>query len=232
MPASGSFYRLRPRYTGPGEYADWETCAHDLDSPVGQHNLRDDAFPDFEPEFQTVQLSRRSSLVDFVNATGVVGGSGLLVSEKALRVLEGMKLPPHQAYSLEVVHREKRVETPRYFWLQILLIDNYGWIDFGRSQFSVKHHLDMDETTGEPVEAKDERELKALIEARKSDHHFLATRLALNSAYARSPFDLFYFDWLGGLASLYPIVNGRLKAALADAGVAGHDLRAAPEIVL
>ena len=121
------FYRLRPKYCGPGPYAEWETCNHDLDSPVAQHNLRDDAFPDFQPEFQPVLLSRKSSLVDFVDAAGVVGGTGLLMSEKALGVLEGMKLPPHQIYPLEVIHKEKRVEHPRYFWMQILLFDNYGW---------------------------------------------------------------------------------------------------------
>lgn len=87
------FYWLRARYRGPDRYAEWETCNHDLDSPVAQHNLRDDAFPDFQPEFQPVLLSGKSSLVDFVHAAGVVGGTGLLVSEKALGVLEGMKLP-------------------------------------------------------------------------------------------------------------------------------------------
>jgi len=226
------FYRLRARYSGPGPYAEWETCNHDLGSPVAQHNLRDDAFPDFQPEFQPVLLSRKSSLVDFVHATGVVGGTGLLVSEKALGVLEGMKLPPYQIYPLEVVHKEKRVEHPCYFWMQILLIDNYGWIDFGRSEFSVKHHLDMDETPGEPVEIGNERELKRLIEEKKTDYHFLTTKITLNGVYARAPFDLFYLEWLGGLAALDPIVNDRLKSALETAGVTGYELRERPEIVM
>jgi len=226
------FYRLWARYSRPGPYAEWDTCNHDLDSPVAQHNLRDDAFPDFQPEFQPVLLSRKSSLVDFVHATGVVGGTGLLVSEKALGVLEGKKLPPYQIYPLEVVHKEKRVENPRYFWMQILLIDNYGWIDFARSGFSLKHHLDMDNNTGEPVEIGSERELKRLIEAKRADYHILASRITLNGVYARSPFDLFYFDWLGGLLSSCPIINDRLKSALENAGVTGYELRERPEIVM
>lgn len=226
------FYRLRARYRGPDRHAEWETCNHDLDSPVAQHNLRDDAFPDFQPEFQPVLLSGKSSLVDFVHATGVVGGTGLLVSEKALGVLEGMKLPPYQTYPLEVVHKEKRVDNPRYFWMQILLIDNYGWIDFARSAFSLKHHLDMDETPGEPVEIGSERELKRLIEAKKADYHFLTTKITLNGVYARSPFDLFYLEWLGGLAALHPVINDRLKSALENAGVTGYELRERPEIVM
>jgi hypothetical protein len=226
------FYRLRARYSGPGPYAEWETCNHDLDSPVAQHNLKDDAFPDFQPEFQPALLSRKSSLVDFVHATGVVGGTGLLVSEKALGVLEGMNLPPYQIYPLEVVHKEERVENPRYFWMQILLIDNHGWIDFARSGFSLKHHLDMDDTTGEPIEIGSERELKRLIEEKKGDYHFLAAKITLNDVYARAPFDLFHLEWLGGLAALDPIINDRLKSALETAGLAGYELRERPDILM
>lgn len=225
------FYRLRPKYCGPGPYAEWETCNHDLDSPVAQHNLRDDAFPDFQPEFQPVLLSRKSSLVDFVDAAGVVGGTGLLMSEKALGVLEGMKLPPHQIYPLEVIHKEKRVEHPRYFWMQILLFDNYGWIDFERSEFSVKHHLDMEEETiGEPVQLRNERELKRLIEEKRADNYILTSKITLNGVYARAPFDLFYFDCLGGLIGLYPIINDRLKSALEKNGITGYDLRERSDI--
>jgi hypothetical protein len=226
------FYRLRPRHGRPGPFAAWETCNHDLDSPVAQHNLRDDAFPDFEPEFQPVLLSRRSSLVDFVHATGVVGGTGLLVSEKALGVLERMRLPPYQTYPLQVVHGERRVETPRYFWMQILRIDNFGWIDFARSQLRLKHHLDMDETGGQPLEVGSEDELKRLIEEKRGDYYFLSARIALNGVYARSSLDLFYFDDLGGLASLYPIVNDRLKSALEEEGVVGYELRESPDVVM
>lgn len=226
------FYRLRPKHGAPGRFAVWERSDHDLDSPLGQHNLRDDAFPDFEPEFSPVVLSRKSSLVDFVRATGVVGGTGLLVSDKALAIVEALKLPPCRAYPLEVVHKEKRVAAPRYFWLQILLLDNYGWIDFARSTFSVRHHLDMDEEPGEPLRPRDERELKSVIEAKKSDHYFEIEKLALGDVYARSPFDLFYFDHLGGLASLYPIVTERVKAALEKGGVTGYELTERPEIVM
>jgi hypothetical protein len=226
------FYRLRPKYRGPGPYADWELCNHDLDSPVAQHNLRDEAFPDFDPEFQPVLLSRKSSLVDFVNAAGVVGGTGLLVSDRALRVLEGMKLPPYQTYSLEVVHRERRVKSPRYFWMQMLLIDNYGWIDFAQSQFRLRHHLEMDETAGEQVGVSSELELKRLIEAKKRDHYLLAGRIALNAAYGRSPLDLFYLDWIGGLSSSYPIISERLKCGFEREKITGYELIERCEIVM
>ena len=66
------FYRLFARYPRPGPNAEWEICNHELDSPVAQHNLKHDTFPDFQPELQPVLLSRSSSLVNFVDATGVV----------------------------------------------------------------------------------------------------------------------------------------------------------------
>ncbi len=43
--------------------------------------------------------------MDFIGGGGSFGGQGLLVSENALRVLEGLKLPPHQHYAVDVVHR-------------------------------------------------------------------------------------------------------------------------------
>ena len=116
--------------------------------------------------------------------------------------------------------------------MQILLIDNYGWIDFARSAFSVKHHLDMEETIGEPVEIGSERELERLIEAKRADYYILTSMITLNGVYARAPFDLFYFDCLGGLSSSDPIINDRLKSALEKAAVTGYELRERSDIVV
>jgi len=225
------FYRLREELEKPGSFAGRDYCLADLDDPAGQHNLRDDAFPDFQPGFSSVILTGDSSLVDFIHDGNAIGGQGLLVSEKVLGILEAMKLPPYQPYPLEVVHKGTSIAN-RYFWLQILTLANYGWIDFGKSQFTLKHHLDMEETEGEPVSIGSERELKAIIEGRKADFWILFTKLTLNSVYARAPFDLFYFDRLGGLSSAYPIINERLKAAFERENVVGYQLAERREIVI
>lgn len=221
-------YRLREELETPGAFAAREYCLADLDDPAGQHNLREDAFPDFEPAFSPVFLSDDSSLVDFIHDGSAIGGRGLLVSDKVLEILGTMKLPPYQPYRLEVVHRGRPVPN-RYFWVQILSLDNYGWIDFARSRFTRKSCMDMSDADGEPVDIRSEHELKKLIETSLPEDlriHFQV--LALNRQYARAPFDLFYLEHLGGLSSQNPLVSEKLKAALERAGVVGYRLTQPP----
>lgn len=221
-------YRLWEELEKPGAFAGREYCLADLDDPAGQHNLREDAFPDFEPAFSPVFLSDDSSLVDFVHDGAAIGGRGLLVSERVLEILGTMKLPPHQPYRLEVVHREKPVPG-RYFWVQILRLDNYGWIDFARSRFTRKRGMDMSDSRGEPVEIRSEQELKELIEASwPEDFRLHFENLTLNRLYARAPFDLFYLENIGGLSSQNPLISAKLKAALERAGVVGYRLTEPP----
>jgi hypothetical protein len=222
-PEGATFYRLRPELRKPKSFAIVETCLHDLDSPNGMHNLREDAFPDFEPEFYPMHLSRRSSLVDIVQVgAGVIGGLGLLVSDRVLDILEAMKLPPYRPYRVALVHNDEPV-AKRYFWVQVLALDNYAWIDFAKSSFRALGYGDF-ETEGEPVEIRDERELRRAIEEnRRADRSVEAARLTLNPLYARSAFDLFHFPDLG-FASNHPIINARLKAALEKEKVVGYEL--------
>lgn len=217
------FYKLRPELQKPKSFAIVETCLHDDDSPVGMHNLREDAFPDFEPEFYPMHLSRRSSLVDIVQVgSGVIGGQGLLVTEKVLGILEGMKLPPWRPYRVELVHKEKPVAGP-YFWVQVLALDNYGWIDFSRSSFRAIGYSDI-ETDGEPLEIRDEAALRRAIEENREQSRSVTPRtLTLNRLYARSPFDLFYFQDLS-FSSNYPIIDERLKTALEKEKIVGYEL--------
>jgi hypothetical protein len=162
--------------------------------------------------------------VDFVGGATGIGGRGLLVSEKALKVLEGLKLPPHQHYAVQVVHKGGKPAAQRYFWLQLLALDNYGWIDFAKSQFALKPHLDMSDSAGEPLSIADENDLKRLVQGKRSDCYLHFTNLTLNSAYARARFDLFHFDRLGGLASSQPIVSERLKQLFERQGLLGYRL--------
>lgn len=218
-------YRLWEELEKPGAFAYWESSLRwDPESADSAWNLRTDAFPDFQPQFPQVVLSRGSTAVDFVGGVSGIGGQGLLLSEKALGVLEGLKLPPHQHYAVEVVHKNGKPAAQRYCWLQVLALDNHGWIDFAESRFALKPHLDMSDAAGEPLTIGNENDLKSLMQAKRSDFHLQFTKLALNSAYARAPFDLFYFDWLGGLASSQPIVNETLKQRLERQGLAGYRL--------
>lgn len=211
------FYRLWEELEKPGAFAYWET------------SLRRDPHSQF-PEFPQVVLSRDSSPVDFIGGGGF-GGQGLLVSEKALRVLQDIKLPPYRHHAVEVAHRGKPL-AKRYFWLQILHLDNYGWIDFEKSQFTVKAHLDESEGLGDPLRIGSASELRELIEARKADFWIYYSRITLNSAYAEAAFDLFYLEWLGGLSSSAPLLSERGKSALERGKLVGYRLVERPDIVL
>jgi hypothetical protein len=223
MSSCGAFYRLSVELEKPGCFAIWETCRHDLDSPVAQHNLRLDAFPDFEPEFAPVELSDDSSLVDFVDGESTMGGQGLLVSEKVLRLLGEMRLPPYRPYRLEVIRRGTPVEDP-YYWVQILTMRNYHWIDFARSEFSLISCFEMDDSRARPVKIDSVDGLERVLESNE-DTYLLSSRLTLNGAYAARPYDLFYLDRLGGIAWAGPIVSERLKEALEREKAVGYRLR-------
>jgi hypothetical protein len=226
------FYTLRNELEKPGRFASREVWRGDLGNPAGEHNLRADAFPDFQPQFTPVILTDDSSLVDFID-DGAIGGQGLLVSEKVLDIFGRLKLPPYQPYRVEVVHREKPVAR-RYFWVQMLSLDNYGWIDFARSRFTRKPHLDLDdESKGEPLELRSEQQLKALVERSGAENFWvLYQRISFNNLYARSPFDLFFLERLGGVPAGFPLVNDRLKRAFEQDGVVGYRLSERPEIVV
>ena len=230
MSPYGAFYRLHVELEKPGCFANWETCRHDLDSPVAQHNLRFDAFPDFEPEFAPVELSDDSSLVDFVDGESAMGGQGLLVSEKVLRLLGEMRLPPYRPYRLEVIHRGKPVPDP-YFWVQILTMKNYHWIDFARSEFSLISCFEMDDSRARPVKVQSADELERMLESNE-DTYLLSSRLTLNGAFASRPFDLFHLDRVGGIAWAGPLISERLKDALEREKVVGYRLRRLSAVVV
>lgn len=224
------FYRMSDELSKPGSFAAREAAIADFDSDVAQWKLQYDAFPDFTPEFTAVWLTEDSSLVDFVHDGNAIGGQGLLISEKVLKILQKMKLPPHRHYPLEVSHKGKTISKP-YFWLQILTMDNYGWIDFSKSAFTLKDQFDMEDGPGDPVTIKSATELKKTI-GDMEDKYILFTKLTLNDQYAKAPYDLFYFDRLGGLAASDPIINEKLKSALKNEKVVGYKLKKIPGMTM
>jgi hypothetical protein len=66
--------------------------------------LTDEKFPDYEPIFSPVILTKKSKLVDLVQDGGTIGGRGFIVSPKLKGILEKCRLSPANfilfAYSL------------------------------------------------------------------------------------------------------------------------------------
>ena len=226
------FYRFYIELNKPNSFAAREALVHDLDDPHAQWNLQDDVLPDFTPKFGDLWLTKNSSLVDFVDDGSATGGHGLLVSEKALAVLQKLKLPPNRAYAQETVQNDKKISA-RYYWVQMLSVQYPEWIDFSKSEFQLKCQFEMDTYVyGNVTKIANAKELRAIIEALgENDQDLLFSKLVLNEKYQESGYDIFWLDRLGAVGATYPIVSERLKEAFEKNKLVGYQLRELPILI-
>lgn len=223
------FYRFYIELDKPDSFAAREAILHDLDDLHAQWNLQDDKFPDFKPKFGNLWLTKDSSEIDFVDDGHATGGLGLLVSEKALAVLQKMKLPPHRAYALETTQRDKKIST-RYYWLQILSVQYPEWIDFTKSEFRLKSQFEMEpDAAGQVAKIPNVKEFRTVIETLgDKDQDLLFSKLVFNEKYKESDYDIFYLERLRGIRSTYPIISNRLKEAFEKNKLVGYRLSEEP----
>jgi hypothetical protein len=188
--------------------------------------LQDDALPDFTPKFGSLWLTKDSSLVDFVDDGNATGGHGLLVSEKALAVLSDLSLPPNRAYALETIQNDKKFSA-QYYWLQILSVDYYDWIDFSQSQFQSKSRFEMDpNVSGDLTKIDDAQDLRTVLETLgQKDMDLFFSKLVFNKNYRACCYDIFWLDRLHGILAADPIVTERLKETLEKNDLVGYHLK-------
>ena len=223
------FYKFYLELSKTNSFAEREALLHNLDDPHWQSNLQDDKFPEYKPNFGALRLSRKSSLADFVNDGNATGGLGLLVSEKALNVLQKLRLPPNRAYPLETIQNDKKISA-QYYWLQILAVQFSNWIDFSASDFFLTSTFQMEaDVIQDIVKINNGVELHKIMEAaRTNDQHLHFSKLVLNAYYHQAGYDLFWLDPLGGFSSGYPIVNDRFKRTLEEYRLIGYQLKELP----
>ncbi|HEY0653358.1 MAG TPA: hypothetical protein VGD65_09530 [Chryseosolibacter sp.] len=223
------FYRLYIELNKTKSFAAREALLHDLDNPHAQWNLQDEQLPDYKPQFGDLRLTAESSLVDFVDDGSAIGGHGLLVSEKALSVLQKLTLPPNRAYSLTATHRGKKI-SEKYYWLQILSVDYSDWIDYSKSEFQLRSQFEMDpDVPGENAVIQNAKEFKKLLETLgENDQELLFSKLVLNEKFKQLNFDIFYLPQLAGVQASFPIVNERLRNAFEKNKLVGYQLRSVP----
>ena len=226
------FYRFNIELNKPNSFASCEALLHDLDDAQAQWNLRYDKLPDFTPNFGELWLTKRSSLVDFVDDGSATGGNGLIVSEKALAVLQKLKLPPNRSYPLVTTQNGKKVNA-QYYWIQMLSVEYSEWIDFSKSEFQLKSRFEMDpEVAGDVAKIANAKELRVIIETLgESDQELHFSRLVFNEKYQTSGFDIFWLDYLRGILATEPIVSERLKEAFETNGLVGYFLRNVPIVI-
>ena len=91
----------------------------------------DQAYP-----LEDVELEEGSAEVDFIGGEVEIGGIGLMISEKALNILQQFNLPPHEIRELTVLDTRGEPTSTQYFWLHILKEDEALKIDFAQSLIS------------------------------------------------------------------------------------------------
>ncbi|TWU07391.1 hypothetical protein CA54_57970 [Symmachiella macrocystis] len=90
---------------------------YDYDAPDSVHNMRFDAFPEFEPNFHTVHLKGYVHITDLINSIPIPR-AGWIVSGRLRSIFESFRITDHRYYSLPVVHLGK--EVPDYWWFHLL----------------------------------------------------------------------------------------------------------------
>lgn len=91
--------------------------------------------PDFEPDFDAIELNNQAKLTDIIIPTGVTPRTGFFLSDKTKKIFDNFKLSPHIYYPAKVIHKTKTYDN--YFWIQFIeeMSDN---IDFEKSEFEMK----------------------------------------------------------------------------------------------
>jgi len=191
---------------------DYKVFAQDSQGELSSYK-----FPDFVPEFSELILTDSSIEADFINDGGAIGGTGYIISNRVKDLLSDFILPPHRYYSLPYIRQiNGNVKKIRefYFWLQIILEDNYDWIDYKKSQFHIGVYIG-DKVT--PVKINNPPELKKVIKQVDNNEILQCRDLYLNENYMSKKYDLFFFENL----SWYPYISQRLKECLEEKEITG-----------
>jgi hypothetical protein len=111
-------WTLNEAADGVGEFPQHQemTPGYEYDAPNSVYKLPFDDLPDFEPNFDTVIISRNSVLTDLISSSPI-RNVGLLISSRFRSVLESFELPRHRFFELPLIHRRREVHG--YWWLQL-----------------------------------------------------------------------------------------------------------------
>ena len=208
------FYTFRIEREAPKNKGERDHVPYDFDyqHPHAEAQLDNDHFPDFEPRFSKIILTKRSRLVDLIK-DGAIGGYGFLISPRLKGVLENFRLPPTRFYPVVVSHPHAEHD---YYWMQNLPEDNLHWIDFGGSVF-IDQGNSYDPDAGAEARFPDATAFRAAHESYTALYPIKMRNLVLNERYTNDPLDFFYFrQMLFGAA-----ISVRLKNALEKERITG-----------
>jgi hypothetical protein len=213
------FYGLSLELEKKGNFArrDFVPPEYDYDSPHSEGNLSQFELPDYEPQFSDLILTKQSVLTDFVGDGGAIGSAGFIVSNRVKMILSDFKLGPHRFYPLRLVSlKEKKAIEGHYFWLQIVIVDYFDWIDYKNSKFVIRNRL---KKTDEDLEVNKAKDLKKLTDEFDigSMRSIAFSKIVLNEKYEQNAYDLFYLFHVARPA----IVSKKLKDRLNEEKITG-----------
>jgi len=91
--------------------------------------------PNFEPNFNALQLNNSAKLTDIIIPTGLISKTGFFLSEKVKNLLKEFKLPTHIYYQTVIIHKNKAQNN--FYWIQFTQ-EMSDTIDYENSIFDLK----------------------------------------------------------------------------------------------
>lgn len=137
------FFILRNALYGIGEYPQHQTMgcdengiSYDYKAANSVYQIRSDRFLDITPNFNSIILSRKIKITDKISSSPILWYV-MLVSPKLLNLLQLFNLPPHQIYSVPIIHGKKNIAG--YSALHILIPEEFiQEVVFEKSKFWVR----------------------------------------------------------------------------------------------
>lgn len=174
-------------------------------------------FPTFEPIFSGINLEKGAVLVDFIYDGGGFGGTGFILSEKAMNIIKDFKLPPHRFYALPTYVDKNK--TYSYYWMQVLVgDDNYDFIDFENSVFQIDFWEPEPDGRSEEFRFKNAEEMvEAYGEHWMPDNLLYEKEIALTDVFGEKSPDFFQINHVFDTF----VISEKLKNAFEENGITG-----------
>jgi|GEM_PF-3235604 len=213
---------------------DFTPTTYDRTAENAQTRLRNERFPDFEPQFSDLLLHTKN-LTDFIYDGGAISGTGFLVSGRVKRIFEAARAENIKFYPLVLRQSREGVKqadhplmTGDVSYMQIVWPPLGEWIDFGASAFE---RVNRDDNIRTPLEIKDGAELRHFIGSLVWPTGIGATKITMNvpSLNAVSILNLMPIQIRGFNQA---IISAAIKKQLEKENISGYELTPITELIV
>lgn len=107
---------------------------YDFNGPRSVHKLTYGQMPEFEPDIR-FRLAKGAKLTD-VLSQAAISAHGLLINERARKIFEQLRLPPHKFFPATITDHQGK--TYQYFWMHLAQANTDSVIDYSATRFYKK----------------------------------------------------------------------------------------------